>query len=139
MMQFIWFCASGDSFFLGAGLMALAGVLPIMWMVRVTHVFGRVLLVVGFALVMLAAIPFTLPFYLAWMVASVLSFAAPCGREKYRTIWNAGRAGVLVLCVAGVLSQPGSTIDLAHLSALGHERMADQVARLLGLAEMDGK
>jgi lysophospholipase L1-like esterase len=37
---------------------------------------------------------------------------------------------------ASVIGRPGSTIDLAHLSALGHERMADQVAHLLGLTKV---
>jgi lysophospholipase L1-like esterase len=34
----------------------------------------------------------------------------------------------------GILRDKGSTLDLAHLSAQGHQKMADDVADLLGIA-----
>jgi hypothetical protein len=71
MMRFVWFCAAGDSFFLGASLMILA-------------------------------------------VAFSTTSTGPAMNGVVR-----------VALIAG----------LAHLSALGHRRMASAVAHLLGLAE----
>jgi hypothetical protein len=116
MMQFIWFCASGDSFFLGAGTMALAAALPTVRRSRTTAISCRVLLVIGLVLILLAVIPLALPFYLGILIASALLFSAPCAPGARATLRRAGQAGVYILCTAAVL------LELSFQAAVGQPK-----------------
>ncbi len=103
MMQFVWFCASGDSFFLGAGLLVLAAALPMMRGNRTAAIFCRVLLIVGLTLVLLAAIPLTLLFYLGLLIVSTLLFLWPRASGHHAVLRQAGQAGIFILCTAAVI------------------------------------
>jgi lysophospholipase L1-like esterase len=65
----------------------------------------------------------------------ILPWQIRYGRIQRQAAASCGVTLVPKRFFAGVLRQDGSTLDLAHLSALGHQRMADAVAGLLGLTE----
>ncbi len=73
---FLWFCASGRSFFLGCFLLIAA--LTASWWAK--NVFQKVAVylfaLVAIPLLYLAAIPFTLAFYFVWAVSIVLGLSS---------------------------------------------------------------
>jgi lysophospholipase L1-like esterase len=105
LMQFVWFCASGESFFLGTGLLVLAAVLPLTPTVKAAATLSRVLIVIGFVLMLLAAIPLSPVFYVTLMIGSVLLFFAPRPGQKRRWVHRAGQASVVILALAGMASE----------------------------------
>jgi hypothetical protein len=76
MMRFIWFCAAGDSFFLGASLMILAAALSTTGTSPAMNGVVRATLIAGPVLLVLAAMPLALMFYALLAPGVVLLIAA---------------------------------------------------------------
>jgi uncharacterized membrane protein YjjP (DUF1212 family) len=90
MMRFIWFCASRDSFFLGASLMILAVALSTTRTGPAMNVAVRATLLAGLALLLLATIPLALVFYVV-LTAGVILLIATVGSRRAGRWGESGR------------------------------------------------
>lgn len=105
MMDFVWFCASGDSFFLGAALMLLAVAASATRRRRITAILIIALSIIALTLIILAAMPFHTAFYGALGVAMLLLVFGQGTGKWATTCRRIGQTGILILCVAGVASE----------------------------------
>lgn len=114
MMDFVWFCASGDSFFLGAALMILAGIVSIVRKRRITVLLVIMLSIVGLTLIGLAAIPFSIACYVILMICTALLVLCH-GPGKWATLLRrSGQAGTLALCVLGIVAELAFRVGMDH-------------------------
>jgi len=115
MMDFVWFCASGDSFFLGTGLVVLVALVS-MGKRRWTRALVIAMSTAGLSLIVLAAMPFHSVFYAILVIGT--GFLIVCrGAAKWATrLRHAGQIAILVLCTLGPLS------EWKFLAGVGHPR-----------------
>lgn len=111
-MDFVWFCASGDSFFLGAALMLLAVAVSAMRQRRGTTLLIVMLSILALTLIALAAMPFPPAFYA--VLGAVTAFLV-LSRGPWK--WTAslrriGQTGVLILCALGMVSEGKSRVGM---------------------------
>lgn len=97
MMRFIWFCASGDSFFLGASLMILAVALSTTRTGPVMNGVIRATLITGLVLLLLAAMPLAIVLY-AVLTAGVILLIATVGTRRHLMWRRIGQASVTAVC-----------------------------------------
>jgi acyl-CoA thioesterase-1 len=97
MMRFVWFCAAGDSFFLGASLMILAVALSTTSTGPAMNGVVRATLIAGLVLLVLAAMPLALMFY-ALLAPGVVLLIAAVGTRCHPALRRIGQASVLTLC-----------------------------------------
>jgi acyl-CoA thioesterase-1 len=102
MMRFIWFCAAGDSFFLGASLMILAVALSTTGTSPAMNGVVRVALIAGLALLLLAAMPLAPALYAVLTVGTVLLIAA-VGSRRHPALRGIGQASVVVVSALLIL------------------------------------
>jgi len=97
-MRFVWFCASGDSFFLGASLTILAVAVSTARTDVKARIAVRVLLIVGLVLALLAAIPLS-PAYYGVLAVGVTILTVLAGSRRLAAACRAAQVGVVVLSV----------------------------------------
>jgi acyl-CoA thioesterase-1 len=102
MMQFIWFCASGDSFFLGASLMILAVALSTTSTGPALNGVVRATLIAGLALLLLAAVPLAPALYAMLTVGTILLIGA-VGSRRHPTLRRTGQASVTAVCALMII------------------------------------
>jgi lysophospholipase L1-like esterase len=104
-MPFVWFCASGNSFFLGSSLTILAVVIS----VRRTGPFGSTLIsalvITGFLLIVFAAMPFSVAFYASMVISVAIMLFCVGARRAFKIARGTGRVIILFLCVAGIIRE----------------------------------
>jgi len=103
-MQFIWFCAGGDSFFVGAGLMILAVAWSITKIGRRVAILIRASLVVGLTLILLAAMPFSPVFYAALVIGTIL-LVVLLGGKRLVAVRLAAQASIAAICVLTIVCE----------------------------------
>lgn len=112
MMDFVWFCASGDSFFVGATLMLLAVAVSATRQRRITMLLLITLSIIALVLIALAAMPFHIAFYGAFGIAMLLSVFSRGTRKWGTLLRRTGQTSILVLCLAGIASEAAFRVGI---------------------------
>lgn len=115
MMRFIWFCASGDSFFLGASLMILAVALSTTRTGPVMNGVVRATLITGLVLLLLAAMPLALVLYVV-LTAGVILLVAAVGVRRHLMWRRVSQVSVAVVCAVLVVLELSFEMDVRPLS-----------------------
>lgn len=69
MMKFIWFCAAGYSFFIGAGLLTSGILFSIFYKKLWSNLIVYIFTIIGIFLIFLSATPLPWWFYIIWIIA----------------------------------------------------------------------
>ncbi len=102
MMRFIWFCASGDSFFLGASLMILAVALSTTKTGPVMNGVVRATLITGLALLLLAAMPLA-PVLYVMLAGGTILLTGTVGALRHPGLRRIAQASVAVICAVMIV------------------------------------
>ncbi len=104
IMKIVFFCAAGYSFFIGAGLLIAAFILPELHIKIVSRIIRYFTGITGVFLIFLSATPLPLWFYIVWIIM-LLSCILGSHFSKTRRINTVLKLSVILLCITAIIME----------------------------------